>query len=210
MTQKEKHKILLVGDSVFDNVPYVDEGKDTVTVLKRELSLIATVDSVAVDGYTTIEVLFQLIDGVLKDKPKYDFIFLSIGGNDLLVNQEVYLDPSMGIEGQRDFLDKIGHRFNAIYNTLREMSEHVYWLGVYKPYFAPNEFDANYIKKAEQAIHDVNQQLGVSGRDRYMLSTSSIVNKPEDFTQVIEPSAVGSEKLAKELKRIICESIGDA
>jgi hypothetical protein len=70
MTQKEKYKVLLVGDSVFDNVPYVDEGKDTVSVLRRELSSIVTVDSVAVDGYTTIEVLFQLIDGVLKNKPK--------------------------------------------------------------------------------------------------------------------------------------------
>jgi lysophospholipase L1-like esterase len=207
MTQKEKYKVLLVGDSVFDNVPYVDEGKDTVSVLRRELSSIAKVDSVAVDGYTTIEVLFQLIDGVLKNKPKYDFIFLSIGGNDLLVNQDVYLDPSIGIEEQKYFLDKVGQRFDAIYNTLREMSEHVYWLGVYKPYFDPNEFGVNYIEKAEQAIHDVNHQLGVGDRDRYMLDLSFIVNKSEDFTQVIEPSAVGSEKLAKELKRVIAESI---
>ncbi len=210
MTQREKYKILLVGDSVFDNVPYVDEGKDTVSALKRELSSIATVDSVAVDGYTTIEVLFQLVEGVLKDKPKYDFIFLSIGGNDLLVNQEVYLDPSIGPENKLDFLDKVGKRFNTIYSTLREMSDHVYWLGVYTPHFAPNMFDEDYIRLAKQAIQDVNRRFRLGVSPKYMLSTSSILNKPEDFTQVIEPSAIGSEKLVKELKRVIYESIDDA
>jgi len=210
MTQKEKYKILLVGDSVFDNVPYVDDGKDTVTTLRRELSSIATVDSVAVDGYTTIEVLFQLIDGALKDKPKYDFIFLSIGGNDLLVNQDVYLDPSIGPESKMDFLNKVTERFRAIYKALKEMSGHVYWLEIYTPHFDSNMFDEDYICIAKLAIQDVNRRFKLGVGPKYKLSTSSIVNKPEDFTQVIEPSAAGSEKIAKELKRVICESNDDA
>ncbi|MGK2907750.1 MAG: SGNH/GDSL hydrolase family protein [Desulfuromonadales bacterium] len=210
MTQAKKYKILLVGDSVFDNVSYVDDGKDTVNAIRREFSSIATVDSVAVDGYTTIEVLFQLVEGVLKVKPKYDYIFLSIGGNDLLVDQEVYLDPSIGPEGKLDFLDKVGKRFNTIYKLLREISDHVYWLGVYTPHFNLNMFDEDYICLAKQAIQDVNRRFKLGVSPKYMLSTSSILNKPEDFTQVIEPSAVGSEKLAKELKRVIYESMGDA
>jgi hypothetical protein len=44
--------------------------------------------------------LFPFIKAVLKHKPKYDFIFLSIGGSDLLVNQDVYLDPSIGSVGK--------------------------------------------------------------------------------------------------------------
>ncbi len=210
MTQREKYKILLVGDSVFDSVPYVGEGKDTLNAIRRELSSIATVDSVAVDGYTTIEVLFQLDEGLLKDKPRYDFIFLSIGGNDLLVNQDVYLDPSIGSEGKMDFLDNVGKRFNTVYNILREMSDHVYCLGVYTPHFDQNMFDEDYIRLAKQAIQDVNQRFRFGVSPKYMVSTSAIINKPEDFTQVIEPSAVGSEKLAKELKRVIYEAIDDA
>jgi hypothetical protein len=210
MTRREKCKILLVGDSVFDSVPYVSEGKDTVNALRSELSSIATVDSVAVDGYTTIEVLFKLVEGVLKDKPKYDFIFLSIGGNDLLVNQEIYLDPSISPEGKMDFLDKVGKRFNTVYNILREMSDHVYWLEVYTPHFDQSMFDEDYICLAKQAIQDVNRRFRFGVSLKYMVSTSAIMNKPKDFTQVIEPSAVGSEKLAKELKRVIYEAIDDA
>jgi lysophospholipase L1-like esterase len=209
-TKGDKYKILLVGDSVFDNVPYVDEGKDTVNALRRQLSPVATVDSVAVDGYTTNEVLLQLIKGVLKDRPKYDFIFLSIGGNDILVNQEVYLDPSFGLNAKRDFVTKVRIKFGSIYRRLREMSDHVYWLRVYTPYFDPNLFDDNYIRLANRAIHDVNINLTVGRNQKYVISTSSVLNKPEDFTEVIEPSAAGSEKLAKVLKRVVYDSLEGA
>lgn len=205
--RERKHRILLIGDSVFDNVPYVEEGKDTVTTLRKEMATSATVDSVAVDGYTTVEVLFQLIEGVLKDRPKYDYIFVSIGGNDLLTNQDVYLDSSVDHQEKDDFLAKLVKRFLAIHLALKEMSDNIYWLAIYTPYFDPGLFDENYISTAKQAVNEVNRKLKMTVGPKHIISTSSIVNQPEDFTEVIEPSAVGSGKLAKEISKIVFTSL---
>ena len=202
-----KYKILLVGDSVFDNAPYVEAGLDSVSILRKELSPIATVDSVAIDGSTTFEVLYQLDKGELSSKPKYDIIFLSIGGNDLLCNQEIYLDPTKTLADRRDFIMELRKRFLLIRQRLLLMSENVFWTGVYKPYFDPEEYSEEHIERVNRAIHDINTKLKAGYSDEYMLSLTSILNQQEDFVFTIEPSAQGSEKLAKELKRIVHETL---
>lgn len=205
-----KYKVLLVGDSVFDNALYVEDGQDSVSVLRRELSPIATVDSVAINGATTFEVLDQLFKGELSSKPKYDVIFLSIGGNDLLRNQEVYLDPTKTLADRRDFVMDLRKRFSLIRQHLLLMSEHVFWTGVYKPYFSTEEFSEKYIEAASRGIHDINTKLTIGYNYEYTLSLISIFNQPEDFVFTIELSAQGSEKLAKELKRIVHETLKDS
>lgn len=71
-------KVYLVGDSIFNNIPYVPQGQDVFSYIKKKNPRAVMV---AVDNSTVDDVYSQLdkINVTSNDK-----VFLSIGGNDIL------------------------------------------------------------------------------------------------------------------------------
>ena len=76
-----KH-IILMGDSIFDNGPYVEEGESVSETLVDQMTDKARVTLLAVDGHTTRDVGSQL-ERFPEDATH---IFLSCGDNDQNVN----------------------------------------------------------------------------------------------------------------------------
>src|SRR5215831_16897074 len=72
--------IVLLGDSIFDNLKYVQPGPDVVTQLRQMLPAGWTATLRAVDGNVTNDVPRQLDDL----PPDATHLVLSVGGNDLL------------------------------------------------------------------------------------------------------------------------------
>jgi len=73
-------KIVLIGDSIFDNAAYVERGQSVTDHLKRMLPADAEPVLLAVDGDKTAQTVSQLRS--MPPDPAY--VFVSTGGNDAL------------------------------------------------------------------------------------------------------------------------------
>ena len=74
--------IVLLGDSIFDNAPYVDVEEDVIHYLKRKIPLGWKATLLAIDGSITTDLHAQ-VQKLPKDSTH---LFLSVGGNDALRN----------------------------------------------------------------------------------------------------------------------------
>jgi hypothetical protein len=72
--------IVLLGDSIFDNAPYVQTGEAVIHHLKRRIPNTWQATLLAIDGAVTREVHEQL----QQLPPDATHLFLSVGGNDAL------------------------------------------------------------------------------------------------------------------------------
>lgn len=82
-----KERILLYGDSIFDNEVYAGQGLSVIDFLRKELNGRAEAELKAVDGSVTKQVIPQL--ELIPDDAAH--LFISSGGNDAL-GVKAYLD----------------------------------------------------------------------------------------------------------------------
>ena len=75
-----KANIVLLGDSILDNIKYVPDGKPVIEHLRQHIPSSWTATLLAVDGNTTVGVFAQT-NGILKDATH---LVVSVGGNDAI------------------------------------------------------------------------------------------------------------------------------
>lgn len=203
--KREKNmRILLLGDSIIDNAPYVKFGEPDVTEQVKRLLPGYDVECRAVDGSVTADVIKKQVSKLKSD----DYIVLSSGGNDALSNIEI-LDNTEKVTSRQllNVLWNIRSGFSAKFSPLLEKlsgeQRKVLVLTIYNPAFAFNGMEMEDQLAAEAGLagfNDVIQQQALKyGCD--ILDIRPLFDSPEDYANPIEPSMKGGEKIAKEISK---------
>jgi hypothetical protein len=174
--------IILLGDSILNNSNYVDY-EDSVSALIKKTCFSNII--LAAQDNAKVEDVYQQIDKLVGDNfdSKNTYIFLSVGGNNMLNTKFVSLEKV-----KQSYLKLV------TYIKTKFPKSNIYLLGLYYP------FDTRF-KRYDNSISEWNQFIKGLGY-KYIMLDELVVNKA-DLVFSIEPSATGSKKIANE----ICKAI---
>jgi hypothetical protein len=194
--------IVLLGDSVLDNKAYVQANEPDVRAqLGSLLGDSHQLTRCAVDGSTTIDIVGQY-DKIPKDATH---LVVSIGGSDL-VDQIVYVDaPANTMMESMIILSALSDQFRKQYHdTLQDILKRglpTIICTMYNPRFDDDTMVA-VLGTALQAFNDcIFQEVSKAGLP--LIELRSICDSEEDFANSIELSAIGGQKVAGSIKRVL-------
>lgn len=175
--------VVLMGDSIFQNSAYVPAGQTVGDLLKAKVGSDRVV--VLAEDHATISDMFAQLSRLSLDWNRPSVcIFLSGGGNDLLVH---YVDRQQDptslamLEGARE---RFAELVRSIRARLPKASLSV--VDVYYP-------TSNRFQIYRPAIREWNRRLQDVGVP--VISISKHLTDPKDFAFEIEPSSQGGEKI---------------
>jgi hypothetical protein len=185
--------VVLLGDSIFDNKVYVGEAPDVVSHLRNILPRDWKATLCAVDG-STISGIKAQVNKVPKDA---SCLFVSVGGNDALMNINLLSDTTLHGSLLLTKLARIAEGFRADY---MKAIEHVCRLK--KPTVLCTIYNGNMAKdiaapvKAAVAVFNDKIYSLANEKNLAVIDLRRICNRPEDYANPIEPSDVGGKKIA--------------
>lgn len=189
---KEKNgAIILLGDSVFKNEDYVEEGNSVYSFLTQQKE--RNVYNYAVDESTIVDVYNQINQIPIDLNNENTYIFLSIGGNDIF---EKFVEKENPTENINATLDAMFSAYKKLVKSIQTKmnKSNIVLLDIYYPYsikiqpYIPilrnwNTLVENYANDSSNKIKDV-------------LKLSEIITQPSDLVFDIEPSETGGEKIS--------------
>lgn len=193
--------VVLLGDSVFDNAPYVAAGQEVIAHLRRSLPPEWKATLLARDG----AVLAGLREQVRQFPRDGTHLFVSAGGNDALGWTGVFGDSATTVAGALMRLARLRREFEGRY---RAMLDEVLRLGrptaictIYDVRFP----DPAYRETAVTALALLNDIITreAGRRGLPLLDLRVLLDEDADFANPIEPSAQGGDKLARAILRVV-------
>lgn len=180
--------IILMGDSILDNENYVD--KSVVNYIEEQISNSEDVVICLAKDNSTIQdsTQEQYPELNLQDNHSNTYIFVSIGGNDIL-QKIVYRDASQVVPTTLDSI--ISDYDNFIKKVKTKMSHsHIILLTLYYPH-------ASYYRNFDSYIDKWNINVITIAKKYHcqVLDLSKFMKNSEDFSHSIEPSDIGGEKM---------------
>ena len=191
--------IVLVGDSVFDNGPYVNEGEE-VSHLLANIVGDAAVTLLAVDGDMTTDV-YKRLEAFPDDA---SHVFVSCGGNDALESAYVLEASARSVGEALGKLDLITETFRLNYSDmLKVLLEKHAKLVVCTIYNSIPEVPKEALK-ALSLFNDVILEEAFK-RKLAVIDLRIICNLKEDYSEVspIEPSHQGGIKIVNAIKKVL-------
>lgn len=177
------NKVILMGDSVLNNSNYVSSGKSVANILKTKTNNILNVSK---DG-GTINDLYSQLDKIPIDLNEAEtYVFISVGGNDILNKRsnlssaEITTLFNSYIEFLKAFRTKLGSTKLNIMNL----------------YLPANPRYQSYKKQIDLWNDLINKYSNGIGEMYNVIDLNSVLKSPNDFVYDIEPSEIGSEKIA--------------
>lgn len=189
-------RVVLLGDSVFDNAAYVQGGPDVAAQLRESLGSRWKVTLLAVDGGVMDDVARQ-VSRLPKDATH---LVLSVGGNDALQHADL-LDPAIGV----DVLARLADAAAAFAPRYEEALAEVRRCGL--PLLACTIYEGNLggsmQKRAIGAVAAFNDRIQriASRHGIALLELRDLCNEALDYANPIEPSVRGGEKIARAIAR---------
>lgn len=185
-------RVVLLGDSIFDNAAYVQGGPDVAAQLREALGGKWKVTLLARDG----AVMDDLPGQIARLPADVSHLVLSVGGNDALSHVGL-LEPTIGV----DVLARLADAAAQFAPRYSELLEELHGIGM--PLLACTIYEGNLggsmQKRAMGAIAAFNDRiqraalrLGVP-----VLELRDLCNEPADYSNPIEPSVRGGEKMAR-------------
>ena len=159
-------RVYLVGDSTFDNTPYVAKGKDVFSYIQKKNSraiLNAIDDSKISDVYRQLD---------LVNATEHDTIFISVGGNDILAREMT--------------LEQLMVKYRKMLSYVKKGKVVLCDL-----YYPPQ------MKHLHSIIRKWNTFIHLFNEDYEIKKISETMVLPEHFTNIIEPSELGSVVMAE-------------
>jgi lysophospholipase L1-like esterase len=195
--------IVLLGDSVFDNAPYVASGQEVLEQLRRRLRRGWAATLLARDG----AVLAGVAEQARRVPREATHLFVSAGGNDALGWTGLFGEPAAGMA---DALARLAALRSEFQHRYRAMLEEVLRLGrptaictIYDPRF-PDPALRTVAGAALALLNDViTREAGRQGLP--LLDLRVLLDEEADFANPIEPSAQGGAKLAQALLAVVEE-----
>ncbi len=109
-----KAHIVLLGDSILDNIKYVPDGKPVIEHLRQLIPGNWSATLLAVDGNTTVGVFAQS-NGMPKDATH---LVVSVGGNDAITYRPIFADSVMSVGEAMMRLSDIRLEFSQNYRRM--------------------------------------------------------------------------------------------
>lgn len=183
--------VILIGDSILQNKRYADPSVEDYLLEKipEDHLFCFAKDNSTIS--TTKKQINQIPDNL---NNSYTYIFVSVGGNDIL-NDIVYKTyPSKYI------LFNIMTEYEKLIDDLHEKMNncHIILLNLYFP-------TTSFLKKYYNYIHTWNYFIKkYSNKHNFkLLDLTKIINEPKDITHFIEPSVLGGKKITNKIETIL-------
>jgi hypothetical protein len=189
-------RVVLLGDSVFDNASYIgsrdpDVRRQVADLLPQEAQAIL----LAQDGAVIADVVLQL-ERLPQDS---SHLVVSAGGNDALREAGVLDQRAVSVADAMNKLAAVGDRFRRDYSALLDA---VAKRGL--PAAVCTIYEARFPEAARRriaatALTLLNDRITVEAFSRglSLIDLRVIFDRDEDFANPIEPSARGGEKMAR-------------
>jgi len=195
---------VLLGDSIFDNAPYVAEGLNVRSHLIKALapqSAKHRVTLLAVDGAVCADVESQLRD--LPDDA--DMLFLSAGGNDLLYEIDLLeartKTVAEGLSKLARMLDQVFEQYRRAVHACLGTRRALCLCSVYAGSF-PDQRLQSCVELVVALFQDRVRQIADEHRLPF-IDLRHVCREEDDFVQCIEPSESGGKKIAQALASVI-------
>ena len=211
-----KH-IVLLGDSIFDNSPYVDPGElDVPHQLRTLVKSECKVTHLAVDGHVISDIRNQL-----RSLPSdATHLFVSVGGNDGLGHLSIFNEPvdTIGDALQKMYL--IGESFQKNYSEMVDLvlshNLTTTFCSIYYPRFHSRSLSRVESYLPMRANGETIQQMAMAAetifndiityeifkRNLPLIDLRVLCDEDQDFANPIEPSCIGGMKIANKIKGI--------
>jgi|TARA_R110002153_G_scaffold5407_2_gene25333 lysophospholipase L1-like esterase len=220
---KEKKKLILLGDSVFDNAVYLQPDQQSVTQ-----HLISKLESTEWQAHvhaldkTTTETIQPQYGKADIDSDTPSNIILSVGGNDAL--QYIESLDKLNLETLYTIKEKFWKNYTTVVNALANSGHQVYLCTIYNPKF-PDPFMQRKVEAGLSIFNDViltaanelweDYQTGmptlipnkyvegyinnIIGAKYPLIDLRSVCYDDECFANPIEPSEYGGDKITDEI-----------
>ena len=175
-----KKNIILLGDSILNNSNYVNPGESVSDLIKSKGGI--NIMNVAIDKSKIKDINKQLIRIPSNYNNSNTYIFISIGGNDILSL------PSQNDEQINELFKEYLKNIKAIKNKFPKSK--IVALNIYHP-------PSSYYKMYYNSIDLWNKLLKQNTFEGYnVLNIDEIIKSNNDLVNEIEPSKQGSIKIA--------------
>ena len=174
-----KKNIILLGDSILNNSNYVNPGESLSDIIKNKGRKVI---NVAVDNSKIKDINKQLNRIPSSYNKSNTYIFLSVGGNDILNL------PSQNDEQINELFKEYLKNIKAIKNKFPKSK--IIAVNIYHP-------PSSYYKMYYNSIDLWNELLDQNTFEKYkVLNIDNIIKTKNDLVHDIEPSKQGSIKIA--------------
>ena len=192
--------IALLGDSIFDNAPYVPNGAPVIEHLRQHLPVAWQASLLAKDGSTTAGIPDQL--GQLAESITH--IALSVGGNDALQSSGILAQPANSVGDALNTFAVALAQFRTRYQQVLAAT-----LAFGKPLVVCTIYDAVPLlepaKLAALALFDdvIIREAATQGVP--IIDLRGVCDESSDFSSVspIEPSDTGGAKIASAIAHVV-------
>ncbi len=175
-----RKNIIFLGDSILNNSTYVKPGESVSDVIKRKGGI--NIMNVAIDKSKIKDINNQLIRIPSNYNNSNTYIFISVGGNDILSL------PSQNDEQINELFKEYLKNIKAIKNKFPKSK--IVALNIYHP-------PSSYYKMYYKSIGSWNKLLNQNKFEGYnVLNIDEIIKTNNDLVNEIEPSNQGSIKIA--------------
>jgi lysophospholipase L1-like esterase len=192
--------IVLMGDSIFDNVTYTRGGPPVINQLQSELLLGDSATLLAVDGGTTTDIAAQ----IRRIPSTATHLVMSVGGNDALRQLETLQTPAQSVYKALETLANIAGKFNSDYRKMLNQVMHVN-----KPLMVCTIYDSvpgltSSLKTALTLFNDVILRAAIDNA-LPVLDLRVICRDAQDYSVLspIEPSSQGGAKIARAIRHAL-------
>jgi len=187
--------IVLLGDSIFDNLAYTEGGPDVISEVRALLPSGWHATLLAVDGSSTEDVPFQLS----RLPADATHLILSVGGNDALMCSDLLLNSFDSTASALTKLAEVSEEFEKKYRrtiaACRKTQLPLTICTIYNGNFP----DRDYQRLASTALmifNDVILRIGIEF-GLTVIDLRLICSSAEDYANPIEPSSKGGAKIAR-------------
>jgi hypothetical protein len=195
------NNVVLLGDSIFDNGLWVGDGKPVIEHLNLLLPNDWKATLLAIDGSTT-----EAIDLQLEKLPSdASLLLLSFGGNNALQNMGMLFEPAKSttdvLENFADMVEDFQSRYRYMLKKVLKLNLPTAICTIYFPRFP----DPKWQKSVLSALTFYNDCIICEAIAAHLpiLDLRFVCTEAKDFTNAIEPSAIGGQKIAQAVINLI-------
>jgi hypothetical protein len=195
--------VVLLGDSIFDNAPYVAGGPAVITQVQKRLPPEWRATLLAVDG-SAIGNVFGQLEQLPADTTH---AIVSVGGNDALGQSILLGDPAQSVAEVLQHLAAVAEEFERDYRRMLEaVLRHKLATAlctIYYPAF-PDPLLQRLSVTGLTVFNDAIIRVAF-GAGLPLLDLRLICNEPTDYANPIEPSVAGGAKIAEAITHLVTQ-----
>ncbi|WP_181705077.1 SGNH/GDSL hydrolase family protein [Chthonobacter rhizosphaerae] len=196
-------KVVLLGDSVFDNAAYVAGGPAVLDHLRAMMPAGMEPVLLALDGAVMADLPRQ-VDRIPRDA---SHLIVSVGGNDALRASSVLLGSASTVAESLALVARVRAGFGVAYRDVVARVAATGLPAAFCTIYDPRYPDPGQRAVASTALAALNDQItrAVARAGHPLIDLRLTCSDDRDFANPIEPSAEGGRKIAAVIRTVVSE-----